>query len=108
MATWFRTNAIALIGQFLTLVSVTVGVLMVIWQLHRQHRSSLALQREAKRQELKLRIYETLTQRMNSVADKLREAWMYVFVIPGNVEMRASANGYSPRPLDQRAPKFSE
>ena len=46
MAAWPQANAVALLGQFLTLVGLIVGALTVVWQLGRQHKSSLALQRE--------------------------------------------------------------
>ena len=46
MAAWLQANAVALLGQFLTLVGLIVGALTVVWQLGRQHKSSLALQRE--------------------------------------------------------------
>ncbi len=90
----------------MTLVGLIVGALMVVWQLGRQNKSSLALQREGKREELKLQIYQALIQKINGVTDKIGEAWMYVFVIPGNIEMRMTAVGYQPSPLEQRVPKF--
>ena len=110
MIAWINENWHQLLGPFTTLWGILVATKTVIWQLGRQHESSLDIQRENKREELKLRVYETLIQRMEKAQDCISKAWMYVFVLPGNIElqMRNVAAGFQPIPLNQRGPKFAE
>jgi hypothetical protein len=76
----------------------------------KQHKNALALQRENAREALKLRIYETLVQRIRTLSDASIEAKMYVFGIPPAIEsfQREQAAGYHPSPLKQRARVFLE
>jgi hypothetical protein len=109
MLTWLRDNAIQLVNPIITVVGIILGTLTVVWQLGRQHKSSLDVQRETKREELELQIYETLVQRINALSNALTDASMYVFSIPSNIEFRQmqSIQGRDFQPLEQRAPVFS-
>jgi hypothetical protein len=69
----------------------------------------LVLQRENAREALKLRIYETLIQRIRALSDANIEAAMYVFGILPAIEsfQREHSAGNRPVPVEQRVPTFS-
>jgi hypothetical protein len=107
---WLQANAVELIGDVLKVLGLIAAAYTVVWQMRRQHANSLALQRENAREALKLRIYETLIQRVRALSDAHIEAGMYVFLIPPAIEslLREQAAGFQPSPLKQRALAFSD
>ncbi|MDD5321875.1 MAG: hypothetical protein PHD43_14960 [Methylococcales bacterium] len=109
MATWFEQNAVDLIGHALTVVGIIGAAATVVWQLGRQHQSSLLLQRDNAREELKLRLHELLVQKVRRLSNANVEAAMYAYMIPFNVEnfQRQLAQGLYPTPIKERAPDFS-
>ena len=109
MATWLELNAVGLIGHALTVIGIVGAAVTVVWQLGRQHRSSLLLQRDNARAELKLRLHEQLVQKIRRLSHANVEAAMYAYMIPFNVEnfQRQLAQGYFPTPIEARAPEFS-
>jgi hypothetical protein len=58
---------LTIIGHVLTLASIVAGVLIVTWQIAKQHRNSLRLQEEHLKNELRVKLYERL-------ADAVEEA----------------------------------
>jgi len=107
---WFQENAVDLIGHALTFLGLVAAALTVVWQMRRQHESSLALQRESAREALMLRIYETLLLRVRALSDANVAASIYAFGIPFAIEslQQERAAGYQPPPLSQRATVFSD
>ena len=83
---WLQANTAELISDGLKVLGLVAATATVVWQLRRQHKNSLALQRENAREALKLRIYETLVQRIRALSDANIEATMYVFGIPPALE----------------------
>lgn len=108
MEAWLNTNAVDLLGHGLTLLGLIIGVWVVVWQLGRQHTSSLQLQRDNTREELKLRIYEVLVQRVRELNRAVSEASIYAIMIPNHIELyqQQLAMGVSPRPIGDRAPEL--
>lgn len=109
MTTWFEQNAAALMGHALTVIGIVGAALTVVWQLGRQHRSSLSLQKDNVRAELKLRLHEQLVQKVRKLSDANVEAAMYAYMVPFNVEnfQRQHAQGLNPSPIKERASEFS-
>ena len=106
---WFLANAAELIGDGLKVLAVIAATYTVVWQLRKQHKNSLALQRENAREALKLRIYETLLQRIRALSDANIEAAIYAFGILPTMEnfQREHSAGNQPAPMEQRVPAFS-
>ena len=107
---WLQVNAVELIGDGLKVFGFIAAAATVVWQMGKQHKNSLALQRENAREALKLRIYETLVQRIRTVSDAHIDAAMYAFGILPAIEsfQREQSAGYQPSPMRQRAPTFSD
>lgn len=107
---WLQQNAVELIGDLLKVLGLLAAAGTVVWQMRKQHKNSLALQRENAREALKLRIYETLVQRIRALSDANIEAAMYAFLIVPAIEgfQREQSAGYRPSPIKQRAPTFSD
>jgi hypothetical protein len=107
---WLQQNATELIDNGLKVLLALMATLTVIWQLRRQHRNSLAQQRENARQALMLRIYETLVLRIRALSDANIDAKMYAFGILSSVDIvqRGQTGGYQLSPMTQRAPTFSD
>jgi hypothetical protein len=83
---WLQANAAELISDGLKVLPLIAAAGTVVWQMRKQHRNSLALQRENAREALKLRIYETLVQRIRTLSDANIEAAMYAFGIQPAIE----------------------
>lgn len=109
MATWFEQNAVDLIGHALTIIGIIAATATVVWQLGRQHKSSLLLQRDNAREELKLRLHEILTNKVRNLSNANVHTAIYAYMIPFNVEnyQRQLAQGLHPTPIKERAPAFS-
>jgi hypothetical protein len=110
MMQWLKDNAIDLMGHGLTLVGIVIATVTVILQLARQHKSSLQLQRENAREELKLRIHETLAEKVRKLSRANTRAAMYAFMIPfnvGNFQNQRSL-GMNSTPVKERTPEFSK
>jgi hypothetical protein len=109
MAAWFEQNAVDLLGHALTVVGLVVGIVVVIWQLGRQHRSSLMLQRDNAREELKLEVHKLLVEKIRHASHANIAAAMYAYMIPFTLEnyYKQLALGVPVSPIKERAPEFS-
>jgi hypothetical protein len=109
MATWLAENAADLIGHALTIIGISAATITVIWQLGRQHRSSLLLQRDNAREALKVQLHEILVQKVRKLSSACVNAGMYAFMIPFHVENYQTqvARGMRPSPIKDRASEFS-
>lgn len=109
MGTWLAENAADLPEHLLTLIGIALATIMVVWQLRRQHRSSLLLQRDNAREALKLKLHELLVTRVRALSSANAKASMYAFMIPDNIEnyQRQLANGIQAAPVRQRALELS-
>ncbi len=69
---WLQANAIELISDGLKVLGLIAAAGTVVWQMRKQHRNSLAQQRENAREAPKLRIYETLLANSHAFRRKHR------------------------------------
>ena len=110
MSQWFLENSVDLIGHIMTLIGIVSGAFVVAWQLARQHRSFLELQRRNAEEALKLDIYKTLTARLRDLSRTNTEAAIYAYVIPSSIEnfQHQLACNIPAAPLTARAETFSQ
>ena len=55
--------------QLINFLIVLVGVLLIVWQMDRQHKSNLEIQKENHREGLRLNIYKELKELTNKTVD---------------------------------------
>lgn len=106
---WIEENAIDLVGHALTLIGIVAAALIVVWQLSRQHRSSIELQKNNAKEALKLDIYKTLDERIRQISHANVSASTYVVMIPYKIEnyQYQLSNNLPAQPLRERALEFS-
>lgn len=102
---WWSEHLADLIGHFLTIAGLIVGVLLVRHQMAQQHTSSLNVQRDGKREELKLRIYEAITDKARRVIETSLDVTSFARMMPINLNsyLRQTEQGIAPSPIDKRA-----
>jgi Tfp pilus assembly protein PilN len=54
-------------GDIVSIFAVLAGVGGVVWQMARQHRSNLLLQKEQYREQLRIEIYKTVDRTINTL-----------------------------------------
>lgn len=74
---WWKQNAAAIIGTLITASGLVLGATVVVYQLGVQHASSMSLLREGKREELKLKIYEEMMDKVATYIEASRDARSY-------------------------------
>lgn len=102
-------RAADLVGYALTAVGMIASVGIVLFQLGRQHKSSLKLQRNNAREQLKLRVYELLIEKAHVFADTELDAGSYANSIYRELESRnwAAGAGLNRETTDLRADRLS-
>ncbi|AMQ90492.1 MULTISPECIES: hypothetical protein [Marinobacter] len=106
---WIQSNSVDLFGHLLTLIGIIVGAIVLVWQIGRQHRSSLELQKRNAQEALKVEIYKTLTLRLRDVTRTNVTAMMYAVNVPSRIEVfQNSIKKNIPLPFPrERAIEFS-
>lgn len=79
------------IGYVIAVIGLIVSISLVLYQLGKQHRSSLQLQRDNAREALKLRIYEVLNTKVREFSRASSEARSYADAIPRELESQISS-----------------
>lgn len=92
------------------IVSIFAGIGIIVWQMARQHRSTLQIQKDNFKEKLRLEIYQELLKSSDSTSNKLSSQFANSINIPISLETyRAQiASGYSATPPRARASHFSE
>jgi hypothetical protein len=87
-----------------------MGVLIIVWQMGKQHRNSLELQKENFREELRLNIYKELGDKLEDTSSAFQKVGMYVFMLPMSIKSfkRKVDQGLKPSPMKERAEEFSQ
>jgi len=79
------------IGHGIAAAAIIVSVAAMLWQLGKQHKSSLKLQRNNAREELKLQIYERLSDKVRAFEKVQRDASSYADSILRGLESHMHA-----------------
>ena len=96
--------------RFIEIVSVFLDIAIIVWQISRQHRNILQIQKENFKEKLRLEIYQDLIKNVdnaNSIVSKLSAKSM---TIPISLEtyQRQLSLGSNPNPPRYRALELSE
>jgi hypothetical protein len=75
---WLDGNAATLFGSILTAASLVIGVFIVLHQMSAQHESSRSLQEANKRQDLQLRVYESISDKSSALEVSAKRAAIVV------------------------------
>lgn len=98
------------LGHALTAIGMIVSVGIVLLQLGKQHKSSLKLQRNNAKEELKLRVYEILGAKAQAFADAELEANSYASSILRELDSHvwSAENGLNRQTTELRADRLSK
>lgn len=94
-------------GDLVTLLGILVGAGMIIYQLGRQHKNELALQRENAREQLRLQIFQEFSPVIKVATEKIIDAETYVSSIHSNLRMSQQLLEDA-LPIKERATEFSK
>ena len=96
------------LGDLLTLFGIFVGAFVVVWQLGRQHKQAMELQKENAREQLRLQVYQEFAPVLVDASDKAINAGTYVALMAINMHAYSvqCARGLKPAPLKERAIEF--
>ena len=97
------------LGDLITIFGIIIGVLIVVYQLGRQHRNELKLQKENHREQFRIQIYQEFSRLLGIATEKNTHSKMYAFNIPMNVHTYRGqiSRGFNPSPLTDRAMELS-
>ncbi len=93
------------LGDLLTVLGILVGVIIVVYQLGRQHKNQLKLQKENQREQFRLQIYLEFSKLLGVAVGKNIDSGQYAFHIPFHVRVYRDQlkKGFSPVPVQDRA-----
>lgn len=106
---WWRVTEI-----LVTLTGIGIAASMIVWQLNRQHNSSLAVQEETFRKNLRAELYESLQKSISDANSAVASASTFARLVPISlVNYREQArlglvSATSGPAVRERAPKFAE
>lgn len=97
------------LGDLITVLGIFAGAGMIIWQLGRQHKNELKIQKENCREQLRLEIYQEFSKTLEEASEKNSDVGMYAFLIPMslNIYINQIGSGFNPVPVMSRAIEFS-
>lgn len=98
------------LGDLITVFGTLVGAVMIIYQLGRQHKHEMKLQKENFREKLRLDVYQEFSPVLKAANDMTQRSGMYAIFI--SLHMRnyhdQLKNGFNPPPISDRAIEFSK
>ncbi|PKG59209.1 hypothetical protein [Shewanella sp. GutDb-MelDb] len=91
-----------------TILGFIVAALIVIFQLNKQHKSSMEVQNKNKVEELKLQIYHDFDEKLNNLSDASIKAGNYLNQLPENLALyhKQVYNNEVPIDIKQRPDEF--
>ena len=97
-------------SSLITLLGILVSASLIIWQLGRQHKNNIELQRENNREKLKLEIYTEYRKTISKASDKVGSAGTNarLIVTHFNIYVDQISKGITPMPISDREPAFRD
>lgn len=104
------TDAPWLLKILIEVVSIFSGIAIIVWQISRQHRNTLQLQKENFKEKLRLEIYQELIKSINSTNTMVSTLSAKSMTMPIALEtyLNQLSLGLKPTPPRYRALEFSE
>lgn len=94
-----------------TITGIVVGALIIVWQMNRQHKGALELQREHAKEALKISLHKTLVDSIDSAMNAQSDAAMYVYTLPSSLlafQTKVELGVDSSSPIKERSSIFSD
>lgn len=97
------------LGDLITILGIFASTSMLVYQLSRQHKNELRIQKENYREQLRLKIYQDFSRVIEAVQKKTIDAAMYVSSISTDVNTYVNQvnSDFNPTPLRSRAIEFN-
>lgn len=97
-------------GDLITVLGIIIGAGIIVFQLNRQHKNTIEVQKENYREQLRLKIYQEFYTCLESANDKTCDASMYAFLIASNFEgyLHQITSSINPPPVKARGNEFSD
>lgn len=98
------------LGDLITLLGIAISATTILYQLRRQHKNELALQKENFREKLRLKVYREFSPALKAANGKIGSARMYAFRIPTQIKLHLDllSTGINPPPIKERAKEFAK
>lgn len=92
------------LGDLINIFGIIIGVVIVVFQLGRQHRNGLNQQKENHREQFRIQIYQEFSRLLGIASEKISHSKMYAFLIPTHVHIYHDqiSKGFNPSPLPDR------
>lgn len=97
-----------IIEMIVTVAGFTIAAWAIVWQMARQHRNSIELQKKNKRAEMRSEIYAILLDRLRPTENAQVEASTFVRMLPLSLRSYRyqKARGLNPAPVRERLPEL--
>ena len=98
------------LGDLLNIFGIIIGILIVVYQLGKQRRNELTVQKENHREQFRIQIYQEFSKLLGIAVEKNSHSKMYAFNLPMHVHNYRDQNkkGFSPAPLRERVMEFNK
>ncbi|MBA3004445.1 MAG: hypothetical protein FP813_11455 [Desulfurivibrio sp.] len=96
------------LGDILTFVGIVAGGLIILYQINKQHKGELKVQKENHRDKLRLEIYQEFSSVLDVANNTNSDVGMSVFMMPVHLKIYRDqiASGLNPLPVNSRAQNF--
>ena len=96
------------LGDLLTFLSIIAGVLLIVFQIGKQHKNQINAQKENNREQLRLEVYQEFSKAYAEANEKTIDVGMYVFILVTNMQIYLDQKkiGINPGPLTGRVLEF--
>jgi hypothetical protein len=98
------------LGDLITIFGIFAGAGIIFWQLGRQHKNELKIQKENYREQLRLQIYQEFSEVLEEANNRTVQVGVYVTLIPMQFRtcLYQVASGIKPAPLKDRITKIND
>jgi len=104
------------INHLISIISLVIGLLLIVWQIGEQQRNSLKAQDESMKQKIKLDIFSELDLTLNKCQNSLIQTGTSILTLPQKFDLRiiqqnmypSIVPNFQPTPIEERADLFTK